>query len=465
MAFYNDLKPQHLEELHTSAIPDDLIEQAGIRLMTDDEAEGFGFRSPGSKRGMFFPYLDITTGRFSDRFGRLKPDVLAEGRKYLQPVGERNRLYFTPGTTLAELEDSDLEVFLVEGEKKALTVLAWARRTGRRSVVIGIGGCQNWRRSIKGEMPDGSLGKVGSEAIADFDLINWVSRRTTLCLDGDVVSNPAVASAESDLIHELLARRASVFAIRIPPDQQGHRRGADDLIAQEGDAAWATVSDRAIPKHDPNASVSDLLRDAGLEDLGEKAALDQVEPALAKLRVNLRGVDPLRRSIAREGVVQALKRAGLTSPAAIADAALPTQKAEAPDDRQGRPLLLTDPEPWAESVDGAQLLNDILDVLGRYLMLPQGGAVAIALWILHSHTFDASSTSPFMVLKSPTKRAGKTRGMTILAGLVPRALPTSNISPAAVFRTIEAYRPTLLVDEADSFLESSPKLVETLHGS
>jgi putative DNA primase/helicase len=42
--------------------------------------------------------------------------------------------------------------------------------------------------------------------------------------------------------------------------------------------------------------------------------------------------------------------------------------------------------------------------------------------------------------------------------LVPRALLSSNISPALLFRIVEKYSPTLLVDEADSFLRDKEEL-------
>jgi len=41
---------------------------------------------------------------------------------------------------------------------------------------------------------------------------------------------------------------------------------------------------------------------------------------------------------------------------------------------------------------------------------------------------------------------------------VPRALLSSNISPASLFRIVEKYSPTLLVDEADSFLRDKEEL-------
>jgi len=45
-----------------------------------------------------------------------------------------------------------------------------------------------------------------------------------------------------------------------------------------------------------------------------------------------------------------------------------------------------------------------------------------------------------------------------LAALVPKPLLASNITAAALFRAVEKWRPTLLVDEADTFLRDSDEL-------
>src|SRR5262245_45056893 len=44
--------------------------------------------------------------------------------------------------------------------------------------------------------------------------------------------------------------------------------------------------------------------------------------------------------------------------------------------------ILADVEPSPYPVDGAALLSAIVEALERYIVLPDGGAVAIALWIL-----------------------------------------------------------------------------------
>ena len=66
--------------------------------------------------------------------------------------------------------------------------------------------------------------------------------------------------------------------------------------------------------------------------------------------------------------------------------------------------------------------------------------------------------SPILAILSPEKRCGKTTLLELLASFVLRPLPTANMTPATVFRGIESYRPTLLVDEADTFIRNSDEL-------
>ena len=112
-------------------------------------------------------------------------------------------------------------------------------------------------------------------------------------------------------------------------------------------------------------------------------------------------------------------------------------------------------EPWPDVVATCQLLDSIATVFTRYIVLPKHAAEALALWILHAWTFDAGDISPFVVLTSPTKRCGKTSVLILLNWLTPRSELASNISPSAIFRYIEDQQPTLLIDEADTFIRSS----------
>lgn len=127
-------------------------------------------------------------------------------------------------------------------------------------------------------------------------------------------------------------------------------------------------------------------------------------------------------------------------------------------DLQGRELLLPDPDPWPEAVSGAQLLSDLAAVFRKYVSLPEGADTALALWTVHAHAHDVAEVSPILALTSPVRRCGKSRTMELLRPLVPRSLSTSNLTPAVLFRTVEKYRPTLLVDEVESFLVDREEL-------
>src|SRR5262245_20818503 len=120
--------------------------------------------------------------------------------------------------------------------------------------------------------------------------------------------------------------------------------------------------------------------------------------------------------------------------------------------------FLIDPEPWPEPVAGADLLDRITSMADAHLVLPKGGAEAMALWIIHAHAHDCFGISPVLSFTSPTPECGKTTCLTFTGALVPRACPSSNITPAALFRAVERWQPTLLTDEADTFLKSSDDL-------
>ena len=126
--------------------------------------------------------------------------------------------------------------------------------------------------------------------------------------------------------------------------------------------------------------------------------------------------------------------------------------------RQGRGVQLDDPEPWADPVDGAGLLDAIAATFRRFLALPTHASTVLALWVLHAYSFQACFTSPFLAITSPAKRCGKTLLLIVLGALVPRRLFASNVTPAVLFRMIEKYGPTLLIDEADTFVRDNDEL-------
>ena len=123
-----------------------------------------------------------------------------------------------------------------------------------------------------------------------------------------------------------------------------------------------------------------------------------------------------------------------------------------------KPGMAWDEAVWPDAVDGAKLLDEIVKHLERFLVLPEGAAYAMALWSVYTHAYDLFFNSPRLAFQSPVKRCGKTLALSLVGGLVARPLAAANVSAASVFRVIEKYRPTLLIDEADTFLRDNREL-------
>ena len=213
------LKPQHLDELESSALDVVTAGLGGVSSINHGEAHDMGIRSHESLRGMCFRYWEPWERRFSGRFARIKPDVQVANRKYLQPVGEKPKLYFIAGTLNETLTDTSIPVFLTEGEKKSLSLDRALRTLGQPGLVVGLGGVWSWRWSPKKLKPDGKLGKRRSRPIEELDRIDWQSRTVFLVFDSDVATNWRVQAAESALARELTKRGAQVRIVRIPGDQ------------------------------------------------------------------------------------------------------------------------------------------------------------------------------------------------------------------------------------------------------
>lgn len=121
-------------------------------------------------------------------------------------------------------------------------------------------------------------------------------------------------------------------------------------------------------------------------------------------------------------------------------------------------------EPWPEPVDGALLVDELVATINRFCVLPEHSDVLIAAWIVHAHAHECADISPILCLTSPEKRCGKSTTASVVAALVPKPMHVINVSPAVVFRVIEAEKPTLIIDEGDSFLKDNEDMRGLLNG-
>src|SRR5262249_10863929 len=131
---------------------------------------------------------------------------------------------------------------------------------------------------------------------------------------------------------------------------------------------------------------------------------------------------------------------------------LPTEPAARADSRARKE------ERHDEPVDGAELLDELRDLFARYLFADEHAYTTLALYSLLTHTYDVFDICPLLSLTSPAKRCGKTTAETLLSAVVHQPVPASNISAPVAYRVIADLAPTLIIDEADSFLNNNEEL-------
>src|SRR2546428_6342295 len=197
-------------------------------------------------------------------------------------------------------------------------------------------------------------------------------------------------------------------------------------------------------------------------------------PSLARLaewldqyRAWLSGLDPVVKELLRPKLVERLERLKVENATRIVAAVLRHQqpdKANLPE-HQGQSISLPTIEPAVDPVDGDQLLTDLAATFEKYVFLPKHASTALALAVVMAHTHDIQTISPMIAVVSPEPECGKTTLLLVGKAVMPRALLNADITKATLFRMIEKYHPSLLVDEADSIFKDNDDLRSVFNAS
>lgn len=113
---------------------------------------------------------------------------------------------------------------------------------------------------------------------------------------------------------------------------------------------------------------------------------------------------------------------------------------------------------WHEAVNGEKLLTEIKETIKQFVVADEPSLTAASLWVVFTWVHHLMQVSPIAHITAPEKRCGKSVLLECLTRLSYRAIPASSISSAAIYRCIERWEPTLLIDEADSFMRDDEDL-------
>src|SRR5262249_10080782 len=111
-----------------------------------------------------------------------------------------------------------------------------------------------------------------------------------------------------------------------------------------------------------------------------------------------------------------------------------------------------------DAIEGDHAATALAASLKRYVVLSDAAADAIALWILHTWLVDKFNVTPRLAITSPTKGCGKTTVLRFLNRVVYRPKRAGSISPPALFRAVEQFHPTVILDETEKYIEHGSDL-------
>jgi hypothetical protein len=107
-----------------------------------------------------------------------------------------------------------------------------------------------------------------------------------------------------------------------------------------------------------------------------------------------------------------------------------------------------------DDVELKRTIREMVQLLKTAAVLPSEEAyVALALWGAHTWVFDLFPVSPYLFVNSPAPRCGKTRVLEVLERVVARPWRVVEPTEAVLFRKIERDRPTVLLDEVDTYFQ------------
>lgn len=268
-----------------------------------------------------------------------------------------------------------------------------------------------------------------------------------LCADDDYLTsgNPGMTKAKE-------AARAVGGLLALPDFGEDRPEGHTDFNDMAGVAGLNAVKlaiDAAVPVLDHAGSDISVLNSAGDTNTAPETQKTIAEPTDADIE-RLALLSELQ--YARKRTKQA-KAWGLN--VGMLDKLVKNARSSKKESSQ---LPFKEVDPWPDPIDPAQLLDQVAGTIKRFIVLDDEQAHAAALWIAQTWFIDVVEYAPLALINAPEKACGKTQLLNVIERMTYRPLSASNASASALFRAVEKWKPTILIDEADTFFRDNTEL-------
>ncbi len=130
---------------------------------------------------------------------------------------------------------------------------------------------------------------------------------------------------------------------------------------------------------------------------------------------------------------------------------------------QGKRLEFFVPKVWPHLVVLDEPLREIDAMLKSHLIVVPEERWTMGLWVVFSYALDSFRHSPRLLVTSPQMQCGKTTALSLLSALSYKALHVSSLTPATLFRIMDKERPTIIADEADTYIYGNENMRNVLN--
>jgi hypothetical protein len=390
-----------------------ILERGYRSLLGQAELQKLGF-SPAQQRapGILVPLWGVDGQEAGHQFRPDNPRSDPRGRpvKYESPRGAANHLDCPPRCQKT-LGDPQVPLWITEGSKKADALAS------KGATVISLTGV--W--GFKGKNEQG-----GTTFLADWDYVSLKDRTVYLAFDSDAAIKDLVRQALEHLAEHLRRKGARVLVIRLP--QPGEEKvGIDDYLLEHSleDALKLATEFEASTSRSAERSVSGFILPDGT--IGEMVVVSNEERAFV---------------VAVEGSVRRMRQyqAGKTIYTPTADPLV------------GQVVHFAHTARPYESQAG--LFGQVRAFIHHYVELPADFEEISALYVLLTWVYEFAPSIPYLRVIGDWG-SGKTRFLDVVGRVCFRSIFASGATtPSPVFRILDKFQGTLVLDEAD-FKESS----------
>jgi hypothetical protein len=410
----SNLLETHFEHLSTgSGISAEVILERGYEsILGKANLVKLGFsRAQQHIPGILIPLWGVDGKEAGYQYRPDSPRVDGKGRpvKYESPPGAGNRLDL-PRRCLKTLGDPNTPLWITEGSKKADALAS------HQACVVSVTGV--W--GFKGKNDSG-----GITILSDWDYVALRGRTVYLAFDSDIMTKAPVQKALLRLSEHLSRKGAKVLVIHLPHGDNG-KTGIDDYLLTHSveEAIKLAVVPDSLESESQERSVPGFISAEGV--IGEMV-IGGGERAFV---------------VALNGSVRKAYRyeAGRVTYLPMRD------------------MLVGEVVHFARSAEPyesqSKLFSQVRKYIHRYLELPADYEEIAALYVLLTWVYEFAPSIPYLRVIGDWG-SGKTRFLQVVGSVCFRPIFASGATtPAPVFRILEQYRGTLVLDEAD-FKDSS----------